>query len=399
MHRQLQLAHRQVLISAGPKYENVGSPMELDRKILALRLQIERLVNSINRLEKRHIISAMIVMVALFLLGMVSAAIWLNTFTTGQKVTQLESDSDRLLEQADKIQSQGNEIQESAETVVKMAVDSKAQLQSLDKTITTIVTTDLVDQIAKDAGVDSLEIKQLVSQAKSSDTTVLNFAEQLIGQNRVNEGVSLARFVAETAIQENSSDFLAASVAFRIAAHALENQAKLELDRAKFRKLSEQAEVLAKRARECAPRRIDFASSSNIVELVEITLLHARSLVAIHYASQPKEVHRLIDVAIAELEEVSRIGKIPEHSHGRILAQLGVCRRERADWITFSQFQKELEMADELGKKSVELLSANSNSLPELLVAHLELARTLEKRQGSCFLLKHPHYIKLRPST
>jgi Domain of unknown function (DUF4062) len=296
LHRQLQLAHRQVLISAGPKYENVDSPVELDRKILALRLQIERLVKSINRLEKRHLISAIMVMVALFLLGMVSAAIWINTFTTGQNVAQLKSDGDRLLEQTGKIQLQGDEIQESTKQAVRMADDSKAQLQSLDKKVATIVTTDLVDQIAKEAGVDSLEIKQLVSQAKLSGITILDFAEQLIGQSRVSEGVSLARFVAEAAIQENSSDFLAASVAFRIAANSLENQAKLELDKARARKLSEQAEVLAKRGRDALRGAANFSSSADTVELVDITLLHARTLMAIHYASQPKEAPRLIDV-------------------------------------------------------------------------------------------------------
>ena len=181
----LQKTYRDSLRQKNEKREYVTSSDECRNKVMHLQIQFEELTNSLRRQRAKTawLVTIMSIFVALLLF--VASEIWKQTVIQGKT--------------------------------------SERQLSSLNERLIQLSDSDNLQNIAQKSGVDPSVIKLAINRFKNQNNqlSVLEFAETLVEEGRIEIAVPFLRFIAEESLASKETDYKFVSKTYLQAGNAL----------------------------------------------------------------------------------------------------------------------------------------------------------------------------------
>jgi hypothetical protein len=169
--QKLQKAYRDSLRQRNEKREYVSSSDECCNKVMHLQIQFEELTKSLRRQRAKTALLITIISILVALLLFVASEIWKQTVIQGKT--------------------------------------SERQLSSLNERLITMSDSDNLQTIAEKSGVDPSVIKLAINRFKNQNNqlSVLEFADTLVEEGRIEIAVPFLRFIAEESLASNDTDY------------------------------------------------------------------------------------------------------------------------------------------------------------------------------------------------
>jgi hypothetical protein len=297
----LQNAHRQSLAAGALKYDPVNSPADINDKVRQLRLQLEELAEQLRVENKRQLVAWSAVGVALCAVLAISFIVWGKLNRANEGVT------------------------------------------SLDAKVVSLVESDLLTSISEKAGLEPQEIKQLVLQSNSAGVGPLQYANRLMEEKRYEAAYGLARFVGETALLLENSDYRVAAEAFLVAVTASSSISPESQKReAAYQRCIGNA-ALAQRGLD-AIRTLGQDQQQDASDLYcDLCLSQTNNLYVASLNGELADAREMIAKAIDETDEaLERVGASTQKV-AKLRRRRGFLLGEKANWVGYREAQELLE--------------------------------------------------------
>lgn len=380
----LQKTHRETLAGTGVKYERVHNPNDLTDKVRQLRLQLEELARQIQAEHKRQIMAWSIVGGALAALLLVAIVIWQIVSGTKGEVSDTKANTDELIGSTSELKQQGEKTQADVATSLQKVI-------SIDDKVLALLESDLLASIAQQADLQPQQIRQLLSQCKAEEVSVLAYADQLAKQNRAAEAYALTRFVGETALRPENSDFAATARAFFLAAEAKQQLAQVAQDSKERLSQYDQSAAMAERGTD-ALKTIAKKDRPQYLNLYcDLAMTHGFARYQTSFIVEPRESQGVLEKALSQINGVLDGSytpvELPNADDGQfaeLVKRIGALYRRKAFYLTelanrqsHEQALDSLSQAEQAADHALEILKKLTSVDPEdTAKIYLALAKT-----------------------
>jgi hypothetical protein len=353
----LQAAHRESLIRNGLKYERVATPADCKDKAHQLRLQLEELARQIRAEHKRQMVAWSVVAGTLSVLLVLAIAIWSLLRETRTDVANTSQSTADLVDSTANLLRKSVEVGRDVSASLQTQKTSLEKVNSIDSKVLLLLESDLLTSISQKVGVEPQQIKQLVLQSNAANVTTLEYAAQLAKQDRHDAGYALARFVGETALLLENSNYQAAAEAFLIAARAVKQLALENKNDAEQLKQFTDMDVLTMRGLD-ALRTLSLPEQNAAQTLyTDLALERAYSLSNKALMVVPSDAKSTISKALVQLDDAQSRSITDACSLATLHRRRAFCLAEKANWVGFKEAQILLEQAVNECEKSLNQLS------------------------------------------